>query len=305
MSDLRQRVPGHSLIERLLREWDRGTIHLGQTPEEVVIDDEARGWYLGVHGERWVAARLALLGPEFTVLHSVPIGNGESDIDHVVIGPPGVFTINTKYSPDKKIWSNGYGVYVGNRPENHFVRNLDFEVRRASQRLSKAVGFPVRPMGLLVFVDPAIMDRKGPIGNDQFDLRVISDAEMLDTIGNREALDPEQVRRISECAVLSTTWRDLPISDSIGSHIAQEFSALEEAVGPLTLPSTIARENVPRVPIRRVFRAPRVRTLPARARLPPSQAAPASTKEVGSARVARQACPSRRPPDPRDKARLL
>lgn len=262
MSDLRQRVPGHSLIEQLLREWDRGTIHSGRTPREVVIDDEARGWYLGVHGERWVAARLSLLGPEFTVLHSVPVGNGDSDIDHVVIGPPGVFTINTKYSPGKRIWSAGHGVYVGNRPENHFIRNLDFEVRRASQRLTRAVGFPVRPMGLLVFVDPATMNRKEPIDNGAFDLRVISDAELLGTIGTREALDPEQVRRISECAVLPATWRDLPSSETIGAHIAKEFSALEEAVGPLTVPRSVARDAAPRA--RRTSRARPAATASAR-----------------------------------------
>ncbi|MBG6212216.1 hypothetical protein RCH23_000129 [Cryobacterium sp. CAN_C3] len=39
---------------------------------------------------------LSKLGPEWTVLHAVPVGSGSSDIDHVVIGPAGVFTINTK-----------------------------------------------------------------------------------------------------------------------------------------------------------------------------------------------------------------
>lgn len=234
MSDLRQRVPGHSLIEQLLREWDLGNIHPGSAPGEIVIDDEARGWYLGVHGERWVATRLGLLGPEYTVLHSVPVGSGDSDIDHIVVGPTGVFTLNTKFSPGRRIWSAGWGVYVGDREEKHFIRNLDLEVRRAEDRLSRSVGFTVPVMGLLVFVDPIAMTRKAPAGDDTRDLRVISDAELLTTIGDRRILSDEQVAAIAESAARPATWHDSPRESTIGSHIAREFSALEEAVGPPT-----------------------------------------------------------------------
>jgi hypothetical protein len=233
MSDLRQRVPGHSLIEQLLREWDLGNIHPGKAPGEIVIDDEARGWYLGVHGERWVATRLALLGPEYTVLHSVPVGRGDSDIDHIVVGPTGVFTLNTKFSPGRRIWSAGWGVYVGDREEKHFIRNLDLDLRRAEDRLSRSVGFAVHVTGLLVFVDPLAMNRKAPAGDGSRDLRVISDAELLSTIGGHRILSDEQVASIGEAAVRPTTWHDSPRESTIGTHIAREFSALEEAVGSL------------------------------------------------------------------------
>jgi len=247
MSDLRQRVPGHSLIEQLLREWDLGNIHVGQSGEQVVIDDEAMGWYLGVHGERWVATRLALLGPEYTVLHSVPVGRGDSDIDHVVIGPAGVFTINTKYSPGKRVWSAGYGIYVGGREEKHFIRNMDLEVRRAGAKLSRATGIAVNPMGLIVFVDPSRMDRKGPAGDGTIDIRVISDAELISTIGDRPVLMPHEFVRLAEAAARPETWHDAPNESTIGSHIAQEFIALEAAVGPLApIRSEPARPSAPR-----------------------------------------------------------
>jgi hypothetical protein len=238
MSDLRQRVPGHSLIEQLLREWDLGNIHPGRTPGEIVIDDEARGWYLGVHGERWVATRLALLGPEYTVLHSVPVGRGSSDIDHVVIGPTGVFTINTKYSPGKAVWAAGFGTYVGGRPENKYIRNLSFEVRRASERLSRAVKHRIDVTGLLVFVDPSHMSRKAPTGDGTLDLRVISDAELLAAIEGEAIYTPEQVASLSEAAALPGTWHDFPHESTLGSHIAKEFVALEEAVGPSLVPTS-------------------------------------------------------------------
>ncbi|HEV7742243.1 MAG TPA: nuclease-related domain-containing protein [Pseudolysinimonas sp.] len=254
MSDLRQRVPGHSLIEQLLREWDLGNIHPGSQPGEIVIDDRARGWYLGVHGERWVARRLATLGPEYTVLHSVPIGRGDSDIDHVVIGPAGVFTINSKYSPGKRVWSAGYGIYVGDFPEKHYIRNMQLEVRRAAARLSRASGLDIHPMGLIVFVDPASVTRKAPAGDGTLDIRVIADAELLPTIGNRPVFTPEEVARIADAASRPETWHDAPHESTIGSHIAQEFVALEEAVGVVGARAAATRRTA-RVP-RRAVRPP-------------------------------------------------
>lgn len=50
MSDLRTRVPGQSLIEELLRQWDRGTIHVDGSTNGIVIDEEAEGWCRGVLG---------------------------------------------------------------------------------------------------------------------------------------------------------------------------------------------------------------------------------------------------------------
>ncbi|MGB3909965.1 MAG: hypothetical protein WBL06_05795 [Pseudolysinimonas sp.] len=45
--DLAQRAPGHSLIEKLLDEWNQGRIHFGGQPDTVEIDEDARGWYWG------------------------------------------------------------------------------------------------------------------------------------------------------------------------------------------------------------------------------------------------------------------
>jgi hypothetical protein len=55
--DLALRAPGHSLIVKLLDEWDQGRIHFGEQPDTVEIDEDARGWYWGVLGEQRVAAR--------------------------------------------------------------------------------------------------------------------------------------------------------------------------------------------------------------------------------------------------------
>lgn len=54
----------------------------------------ARRWQYGAAGERIVAQRLRRLPRAWTVLHDIDRGRG--NVDHIAIGPRGVFTIETK-----------------------------------------------------------------------------------------------------------------------------------------------------------------------------------------------------------------
>lgn len=265
MSDLRERVPGHSLVDELLRQWDRGTIHIDPATNGVVIDAEAESWYRGVIGERRVAELLGRLGERWTVLHSVPVGEGQSDIDHVVIGEAGVFTINTKYSPGRKVWVAGYGMYVDSH-QQHYVRNSVSEAARASHLLSLASGLTIPVIGLIVFVEPSHITRKAPAGGGDATpvIRVVSDSELLHEFSGRPIFSAEQVARIADAAVRPETWRRVPLESTNGHHIAEEFAALEEAVGPRLAPPVIRPTSQPRAypsaPARSTSRPPRARS---------------------------------------------
>lgn len=269
MSDLRQRVPGHSLVDELLRQWDLGTIHIDPESDGIVIDDEAVGWYRGVIGERRVGSLLAHLGSAWTVLHSVPIGRGASDIDHIVIGQAGVFTINTKYSPGKEVWVGDHVVQLDRNPTD-FLRNSRFEAKRASARLTAAAGTTIPVTGLIVFVDPGRLTHASPAGDRMHDptVEVLRDSELLAAFATRPIFSAEQVQRIVENAVVPTTWHDAPAPSTIGRHISLEFEALEAAVGPrLAQPaarpapvSRPVRQRAPRYPVA----SPARRSAPAR-----------------------------------------
>jgi Nuclease-related domain len=238
MSDLRERVPGHSLIDELLNQWDLGTIRVDAQTDAVVIDDEAESWYRGVLGERRVAELLTQLGEGWTVLHSVPVGKGASDIDHIVVGPPGVFTINTKFSPGKDVWVAGRGMYVGGTKQPHVLNSL-YEARRASNFLTESSGLTVPVTGLIVFVDPARMTHKAAAGGGPADppIVVLRDSDLLAALRGRAEFSTEQVARIRDAAVRPETWATSVAPSSNGAHITAEFQALEEAVGPrLALP---------------------------------------------------------------------
>jgi hypothetical protein len=64
------------------------------TLAERTLKPEIGRWARGAQGERKVGAVLEGLGPGWHVLHDVALGHG--NIDHVLVGPAGAFTIETK-----------------------------------------------------------------------------------------------------------------------------------------------------------------------------------------------------------------
>lgn len=126
--------------------------------------DPARPWLLGAAGERYVADVLQCLtraDPLWQSIHSIPVGSRGADIDHLVLGPGGIFTINTKHHPGGKVWVGGDVVFV-NGMARPYVRNSRHEAARAARLLSTACGFPVPIRGLVVTVGAALTIKAAP-----------------------------------------------------------------------------------------------------------------------------------------------
>ena len=88
----------------------------------------------GAEGERKVGAILEGLGPDWHVLHGVWLGHG--DIDHVLVGPGGAFTIETKANR-------------GQIPVDRIEERMLNQAYAESRLLAKVSGLEVHP--LLVF----------------------------------------------------------------------------------------------------------------------------------------------------------
>ena len=112
------------------------------------IHTDERAWRLGRKGEEAVGARLARLQVEWHVLHSIEVGAKGSDIDHVAIGPGGVYTINAKHHPGASVWVGGDCSMV-NGHRQPYVRNSRHEAARASRILSSHAGFLVPVVGVI------------------------------------------------------------------------------------------------------------------------------------------------------------
>src|SRR3954452_13027418 len=167
---------------------------------------EERAWRVGAAGEETVGAKLEKLREHgWYVLHSVPVGSRGSDIDPVLIGCGGVYTINTKTHPGKKIWVSPRQIRVGGQPVD-YLRNARFEGERATKLLAAAIGVPSFVYAVLVFLTgtliPDVTIKQRP-----------DDVLILDRMDVPRAfrkapvrLSPEQVEATFESARRSTTW---------------------------------------------------------------------------------------------------
>jgi Nuclease-related domain len=73
----------------------------------------------GISGEEAVADALAGLPTSYWVLHGVSTGHG--DVDHVVVGPTGVFALETK-AWDGKFYRSRGQLYCNGKPAEHVLR---------------------------------------------------------------------------------------------------------------------------------------------------------------------------------------
>ncbi|MBW4040820.1 MAG: NERD domain-containing protein [Acidobacteria bacterium] len=140
---MRDRVPAQALLEQVLlrqaaaRPRTRLERLVGRDP----VDPEARAWYTGAMGERAVASRLSTLPPGWTVLHSLPVGRNGADIDHLVVGPGGVFSVNTKHHVDASVWVAGRTVLV-NGSSRQIVQKAEAEARRVDRIVAGVLADP-------------------------------------------------------------------------------------------------------------------------------------------------------------------
>jgi hypothetical protein len=169
------------------------------------VHTDERAWRIGADGEELVAAQLAKAAkkdPRWRLLHSIPVGKRGSDIDHLIIGPGGVFTANAKHHPKAKIWVGGNTLLVDGHKTTH-IRNARYEAERASRLLADQCGFPIRVHGLIVTVNAS-------------DITIKSQPEGVDVtwrnnlvkwlLSHGEILTAEVVDAIYEVARRSTTW---------------------------------------------------------------------------------------------------
>ncbi|WP_338144945.1 nuclease-related domain-containing protein [Cryobacterium adonitolivorans] len=206
-----------------------GDVTPSPRPGMIRLSEEARPWYTGAIGERVVGRVLTELGPDWTVLHSIPVGSGTSDIDYVVIGQAGVFTINTKHHPGKPVWIGGKGMRVGGH-KVPYIRNATHEAARAAVLLSAASGMTVPVTSVITLVGVRnIVTKRLPDGGS-VDLRIVTERQLLRTLQTRPVFSAEQVQRIVDAAVLPGTWHKKPQPAEDGIAINLAFETLHDGV---------------------------------------------------------------------------
>ena len=225
---LRDRIPAQSVVAELLREQARVPSRgftarlLGVNP----LGRDSQAWFKGAEGEIEVARILAGLGPGYVVCHAVPVGSGDSDIDHVVIGPTGVFAINTKNHSGQKVWVGG-GTFMVNGTRLPHIRNSVFEAKRSEKILTQAMGHPVAVTAMIAVVNPSKFTvRTRPNG-----VEVLTSHKLLDRISSGPRIyDAGQMMDIVDRAQDPRLWHPAPTEQDDRGQMMTQFTVLRQAV---------------------------------------------------------------------------
>ena len=225
-TSMRQRFAAQAVIEELVGDQThvvprgRAARILGRSP----LSYSGTAWYLGAQGELAVGRMLGELPPEWTVFHALPVGTKEADIDHLVVGPGGVFTINTKHHSGKPIWVANRTLMVSGQRQPH-IRNAEYEAARVTKIVHQKLGLPgrVRPV-VAIHGASSIVVKEWP------DLVAVLDARRLRRwlLKRPIVLNAEEREHVVRLIDDPGTWRTVPTAPN--SDVMARFADIDQEV---------------------------------------------------------------------------
>lgn len=237
---LRSREAGYSIARKCLEIQ-------GDVRDHLLPDAES--WYIGTLGEMRVGRLLEKLGPDWLVLHSVPFGSADTDIDHLIVGPRGIFTLNTKHHRGASIWIVDSHMRVDNIP-NQYLKASVGEAKRVAERLKRKTGLNHEVTPVLVMVAPSKINDK----RERSELlpAVVDDAQLVGWLQQCPIASPEEIELVKLLAEEPDTWHiDPHASDTL--RVMQRFDRLRTSVGTTagrqrTIRASTPRSGPPRAP---------------------------------------------------------
>ncbi|MFF8724950.1 nuclease-related domain-containing protein [Streptomyces sp. NPDC015171] len=131
----------------------------------------------------------------------VPL-SGKVDVDHLLIGPGGVFSINTKHHHKKAVWVGDDSVKVDHGKPAPYVRKSRAEANRVVRVLERYCDFPVRVQPVLVFV--GVTELK--VVASQLDVRVYEERQVASLAPLSGVLMADQVEQVYSVARHRQAW---------------------------------------------------------------------------------------------------
>jgi hypothetical protein len=110
----------------------------------------------GAEGEEWVARELMFLPSSYRVFHGVVLRSPapelqHGDLDHVAVGPTGVFVIETKNWSGRVTVEKGRILYNGREPDRAPLDQVRQAAEALRQGLRATLGFEVNVSPILCF----------------------------------------------------------------------------------------------------------------------------------------------------------
>lgn len=120
--------------------------------------EAVRTWRKGAAGERRTARMLRPLRRRgYTVLHDRALPSGRANVDHLVIGPTGVFVVDTKnWDKNRRVTRRGRYVRVGRTSGDKVVSSVLYETSRVAEVLTRAADRPVEVVPVVAIHGAAV-----------------------------------------------------------------------------------------------------------------------------------------------------
>ena len=112
----------------------------------------------GIQGEERVAGELSYLSDEFLLLNDVMLPGSRGNIDHVVVGPTGVFTVETKNYSGKYVCYGDRWFFQGVR-QKYDISSVSVQARNNATVVADLLhssGFTVDVSPIIVFTHPSV-----------------------------------------------------------------------------------------------------------------------------------------------------
>lgn len=232
MSELQAQPPGRHVayyvsaeaVRRRAAAGDRSWLarFFGVRP----IDGEDANWYRGALGELHVGQLLGALGDEWRVLHSLQFAGRPTDLDHLLIGPSGVYTVNTKNHAAQRVWIGASTVLVnGQKPDRSYIHAAEREADRIDRELRRLkVPVLMTTTPLVVLVDPAAVTVKQRPER----VRLLRSRELVRWLrARRVLLSAAQVRWLADALGRSSMWAPGPAD---AESVRCDFDELDREV---------------------------------------------------------------------------
>ncbi|MDR0797824.1 MAG: NERD domain-containing protein [Nitrososphaerota archaeon] len=151
----------------------------------------------GRQGEKTVIKKLTnKLNDEYTLINSVYLKKGGGDIDHIILGPTGIYVLETK-NWSGKIICNGT---QWQRPGKKLQNNPSVQVRNNTQKIKKMVDSSPLFQGLNIYVEGLIVftNTHANLSINNSTVPVLRIQQLPDYIKNQKnnRLTKEQVQQI-------------------------------------------------------------------------------------------------------------
>lgn len=242
--DLATQRAGHAVLAHLSSRY-AARLRTGQGLVTTV--DDLVSWAVGYLGEVRVGEVLAGLDGRWGVLHAVPLGVRSKDIDHLLIGPAGIFAINTKHHPGARVTVKGRDALYVNGIWKPYLKD--------ARRDATAVGDLLTPAGPIdVQAVICLVEARLTATTTGEAVHVVDIDDLVPWLTSlRETLDGDSVDRAYAHAQRAGTWPgcSVPAAPDGADSLARDLAARPAAVTHAQPAKPPSADRTPPVPMQR------------------------------------------------------